>query len=325
MAGLARGPSQAVSAAVRRAFDVPGYAAAGVRCRRCSSVRSSSPTPPIASWCWSSSPRSGSRPMCCWSRCGGIPARRSRPVRRSRKTRDEDAVVLALAADHVVRDTRGLCRGLPPGAGRRREAGRIVTFGVEPERPATEYGYISPGEVISGEVRSGREIRREAGSGDGGASTSRPAISGTAATSCSAPRSCSMNTARSMPQACRPSPIPWPRPGAISASSRWTRTPSASAKAISIDYAVMEKTARAAVVPVACGWSDVGSWHAVWELSDKDSAGQRRAGRGGVRGFPQLQCRRPTGRWSRWKASTISWWWRRRTPCWCRGRRMPTA
>src|SRR5436189_4966338 len=46
-----------------------------------------------------------------------------------------------------------------------------------------------------------------------------------------------------------------------------------SAKAISIDYAVMEKTARAAVVPVSCGWSDVGSWYAVWELSDKDDQG----------------------------------------------------
>ena len=45
------------------------------------------------------------------------------------------------------------------------------------------------------------------------------------------------------------------------------------AKAISIDYAVMEKTSRAAVVPVSCGWSDVGSWHAVWELSPKDAQG----------------------------------------------------
>ena len=51
-----------------------------------------------------------------------------------------------------------------------------------------------------------------------------------------------------------------------------------SAKAISIDYAVMEKTARAAVVPVACGWSDVGSWHAVWELSDKDAEGNAARG-----------------------------------------------
>ena len=53
-----------------------------------------------------------------------------------------------------------------------------------------------------------------------------------------------------------------------------------SATAISIDYAVMEKTSRAAVVPVACGWSDVGSWHAVWELSEKDGDGN--AARGGA-------------------------------------------
>src|SRR5436305_1547238 len=50
------------------------------------------------------------------------------------------------------------------------------------------------------------------------------------------------------------------------------------AKAISIDYAVMEKTTHAAVVPMACGWSDVGSWHAVWELSGKDSEGNAAQG-----------------------------------------------
>ncbi|MET0878063.1 MAG: cupin domain-containing protein, partial [Tardiphaga sp.] len=50
------------------------------------------------------------------------------------------------------------------------------------------------------------------------------------------------------------------------------------ARSISIDYAVMEKTQHAAVVPVACGWSDVGSWLAVWELSDKDDQGNAAQG-----------------------------------------------
>ncbi|WP_201266022.1 sugar phosphate nucleotidyltransferase, partial [Bradyrhizobium canariense] len=65
------------------------------------------------------------------------------------QNRASEAIVLALAADHVVQDNAAFvaaCRqGLTAAS-----AGRIVTFGVKPERPATEYGYISPGEVISG-------------------------------------------------------------------------------------------------------------------------------------------------------------------------------
>jgi len=54
----------------------------------------------------------------------------------------------------------------------------------------------------------------------------------------------------------------------------------ASADAKSIDYAVMERTKHAAVMPVSYGWSDVGSWQAVWELSDHDALGN--SGRGSV-------------------------------------------
>ena len=52
----------------------------------------------------------------------------------------------------------------------------------------------------------------------------------------------------------------------------------ARATAKSVDYAVMEKTTRAAVVPVSYGWSDVGSWQAVWDLADKDTAGNASQG-----------------------------------------------
>src|ERR1700726_1445808 len=69
------------------------------------------------------------------------------------QTRDNDAVVLALAADHVVGDTSAFVAACRQGLVAA-ESGRIVTFGVKPERAATEYGYISPGDVVSGEVRS---------------------------------------------------------------------------------------------------------------------------------------------------------------------------
>src|SRR5246500_5298875 len=73
------------------------------------------------------------------------------------QSRDSEAVVLALAADHVVRDTNAFlaaCRqGLAAAAG-----GRITTFGVKPERAATQYGYNKPGEAVAGEVRAGEKF-----------------------------------------------------------------------------------------------------------------------------------------------------------------------
>src|SRR4030088_3259819 len=67
--------------------------------------------------------------------------------------RDKEAIVLALAAAHVVRDTSAFVAACRQGLVAA-EAGNIVTFGVKPERPATEYGYIRPGESIAGEVRA---------------------------------------------------------------------------------------------------------------------------------------------------------------------------
>src|SRR3984957_8545566 len=66
--------------------------------------------------------------------------------------RSNDAVVLALAADHVVRDTGAFVAACRQGLVAA-DAGRIVTFGVAPERAATEYGYINRGEPVSGDVR----------------------------------------------------------------------------------------------------------------------------------------------------------------------------
>src|SRR3977135_1342366 len=67
--------------------------------------------------------------------------------------RNREAVVLALAADHVVRDTAAFVAACRQGLVAA-EAGRIVTFGVQPEGAAPEYGYISPGAAVSGDVRA---------------------------------------------------------------------------------------------------------------------------------------------------------------------------
>jgi len=192
------------------------------------------------------------------------------------QTRDPQAIVLALAADHVVRDTEafvGACRQGLVGA----EAGRIVTFGVAPERPATEYGYINPGESISGEVRSVTKFVEKpdpATAADyvkAGYYWNSGNFMFRAAVLLDEYREVDAGSVQAVSDAVA-------KAGRDLGFVTLDADCFAAAKSISIDYAVMEKTARAAMVPVACGWSDVGSWHAVWELSDKDAQGNAARG-----------------------------------------------
>ena len=190
--------------------------------------------------------------------------------------RDSEAVVLALAADHVVRDTPAFvaaCRhGLAAAS-----AGRIVTFGIRPERPATEYGYIGPGDRIGAEVFSVSKFVEKPDSATAAdyIETGYLWNSGNfifrAAMLLEEYRNIDADS------------IQWVSDSVAGAGRDLgfvTLDPDSFARAqpISIDYAVMEKTTHAAVVPVACGWSDVGSWRAVWELSDKDAQGNSAQG-----------------------------------------------
>jgi mannose-1-phosphate guanylyltransferase/mannose-6-phosphate isomerase len=190
--------------------------------------------------------------------------------------RDAEAVVLALAADHVVRDAEafvGVCRA---ALGTARE-GRIITFGVRPESPSTEYGYIRPGRPIAGDIA---EVAKFVEKPD--AATARAYVaegylwnSGNF-----------MFSARTLLDEYAEvdgASIEAVREAVANAGTDLgfvTLDAEAFGRvdAISIDYAVMEKTAQAAVVPVSYGWSDVGSWHSVWELSEKDAQGNAARG-----------------------------------------------
>jgi mannose-1-phosphate guanylyltransferase/mannose-6-phosphate isomerase len=194
------------------------------------------------------------------------------------QSRRADAVVLVLAADHMVRDTPAFIAACREGLAAA-EQGRIVTFGVKPERAATEYGYISPGAPIAG---SAREVARFVEKPDA-ATAQRYIADGylwnsgnflfSAAALLDDYRAFDAASVEAVGEAVS-------QAGRDLGFVTLAESGFARAKAISIDYAVMEKTARAAVVPVDCGWSDIGSWHAVWELSDKDANGNAAQGRG---------------------------------------------
>ena len=183
---------------------------------------------------------------------------------------DPQGIILLLPSDHVVTNETAF-RAAIARAAAAAKLGYIVTFGIAPVGPETGYGYIQRGAPLAN--GRGRQFCADALPKSLTArppnATSQPAImSGTAACSYSAPISCSprwnvLNPALSKPAARRwlPRSATWISSGSMQSSFE-------KAKNISIDYAVMEKTDKAAVVPCDIGWSDVGSWSSLWALRE---------------------------------------------------------
>ena len=195
--------------------------------------------------------------------------------------RDPSAVVGVFAADHVVQNGALFVETCAQAA-RVASTGRIVTIGVPPSHAATGYGYIRPGEEI--EAGAARRVA---------AFVEKPDAARAARYVAESYLWNSGNfifdaaTMRAELEAFAPEVI-----SPAAAAVRQARTDLdflvldaeafARAQKISIDYAVMERTERAAVVTGGFGWSDVGGWAAVWDLSPKDEAGNAVTGRGYV-------------------------------------------
>ncbi len=186
--------------------------------------------------------------------------------------RDPDAVVLTLAADHLVRKPeafRNACVAALPAA----RDGAILVFGVTPEAPSTAYGYIRPGEL------SGHEGVRKVDAfveKPDAATASRYVADGylwNAGNFLFAARTLAEDYARFEPGSAEA--VARAVAGAVEDMGFLRLDPEAFNAAVpkSVDYAVMERTSRAAVVPVDHGWSDLGTWDTVWKVSEKDANG----------------------------------------------------
>ena len=189
---------------------------------------------------------------------------------------NRDPIIFALAADHRVTDAAAFvaaCRL----AGKAAEKGRIVTFGVRPDRPATEYGYIQPGKAFDSNVLAVEKFIEKPNE----TSAARYVSDGYLWNSGNFVFRASVFLAEY-----RTFDAATVAAASLAVESAGTdlgfvtlnADAFGNAKANSVDYAVMEKTRLAAVIPVSYGWSDVGSWHAVWELSQKDADGNSSQG-----------------------------------------------
>lgn len=189
---------------------------------------------------------------------------------------DPDAVMLMLAADHHVGQPAAF-REAAQIAAAAAEQGLIVTFGVRPTGPATGFGYIHPGEPVGeGVFRVAAFVEKP------DLETARRYVaegylwnSGNfafqAATLLNELRRFEPSVAEGA-QAALADAVAEPGLVRLDAAG-FTR-----AASISIDYAVMERTDRAAVVPAAFDWSDLGAWDAIWGASPQDGAGNAAQG-----------------------------------------------
>lgn len=185
-----------------------------------------------------------------------------------------DAVLWIMTADAAIQDEAKLHEALTHAI-TAASAGYVVTFGMTPTRPETGYGYIEQGSALEGMpgvfavkrfVEKPDTPKAEAFLAQGGYLWNSGMFVVRAATFLSEVERYEPEVYACVKQsvAQRKTDMDFER---LEAES-FSRSPD-----ISVDYAVAERTDMAAVVPGSFGWSDVGSWDALWELGSKDAAG----------------------------------------------------
>ena len=184
------------------------------------------------------------------------------------------AVLWFMAADSAIGDVAALQAALAKAAAAAK-AGAIVTFGMQPTAPETGYGYIETGEALPGSAdvkRIARFVEKpDAARAAEFLKTGRHLWNSGMFVATAATMLAELEThAPEVLKGVRAAVAGASRDGDFIRleAAAFTATPS-----ISIDYAVMERTQKSAVVPASIGWSDIGSWAALWDIQPKDAAG----------------------------------------------------
>ena len=193
----------------------------------------------------------------------------------------QDPLLLVLAADHLIRDAKQFRQAVDAGRSAA-EAGRLVTFGIVPTAPETGYGYIEAAEPFSGESLREVPIARFVEKPDRATAEQFLATgrftwnSGMFLFRASAMLAELERLAPEVVSCCRAA---LEQDAADLDFLRLEREAFAKCPNVAIDVAVMEKTELGSVLPLDAGWSDVGSWSALWETADRDGDGNVLQGR----------------------------------------------
>jgi mannose-1-phosphate guanylyltransferase/mannose-6-phosphate isomerase len=187
---------------------------------------------------------------------------------------EPDPLMLVMPSDHTIGDLAAFADAVE-GAATAARAGALVSFGITPQRAETGYGYIRRGSELDGAkgVFAVAEFVEKPGPEQAQAYVASGEHSWNSGMFLFPARVYLDELERLRPDmvaACRDALATAQRDSDF---VRLGREAFAGCDSDSIDYAVMEHTRRAAVVPVSMGWSDVGSWDALWEIGDKDQHG----------------------------------------------------
>lgn len=190
---------------------------------------------------------------------------------------DAQGVMLVLPADHLIRNEAAFRDAVAAGLAQA-NTGALVTFGIKPDAPVTGYGYIRIGQSLDDRVHAigafveKPDAERALAYLDSGdylwnsgmflcrADAYLQALSQHAPAILAAARAAYEGASRDLD------------------FIRVDADAFATSPSDSIDYAVMEHAKNSAVVPVDCGWSDVGSWSSLWEVADRDAEGNVQLG-----------------------------------------------
>ncbi len=191
--------------------------------------------------------------------------------------RDPEGLLLVMPADHLIEDESAFRAAVAAATGLAQQDW-LVTFGITPDYAETGYGYILRGQSLSDE---GFRVQRFVEKPDL-ATAERYLAEGTYAWNSGM---FLFKASVYLDELARHAPGVLESARAAYATAaqdldfiRVSKDAFAASPNDSIDYAVMEKTERAAVVPVSCGWSDIGSWSSLWSVAERDSNDNRHEG-----------------------------------------------
>ena len=189
----------------------------------------------------------------------------------------DDPMLFVAPADHVVRDGQAITDAVSL-AGRAR--GHISTFGITPDRPETGYGYIEVGAPLSapaGLFAAARFIEKP----DAARATELLDHGGMLWNSGMFVFAASLladELAAHAPEIARAIDAAYESRRDSAGAIRFAKAAYEAIPAAPFDVAVMERSDKVAVIPIDPGWSDVGSWHKLWEVSAQDGDGNATTG-----------------------------------------------